>query len=271
MAPRQVVTISSHVAVGLVGNSVIVPALLTQGVTPVALSTIMLSNHPGHARPEGLAVPAERLAAMIERLVSLGLLKDDVIVITGYFANAEQVEALAPLIARLRKSYYLCDPVLGDTHTGVYVADSVANAIRDKLVPLADGLTPNAFELGWLTRSDVRDLATARAAGRHFADKDLVVTSIPDKGALTTALFRNNQAFTVTRPKLDPVPHGTGDLLSAYLVGQLALGRSFAESLGFAVAATEHVIAASLGTLSLDLAAGLTEAARIDAFPVAHA
>src|SRR5690349_4338290 len=99
--PRQVLTISSQVAVGLVGNSVIVPALLIQGVTPVALSTIMLSNHPGHARPEGLAVPAEKLAAMIERLMALGLLREDVVVITGYFANAEQIEALAPLIARL--------------------------------------------------------------------------------------------------------------------------------------------------------------------------
>ena len=73
MAPRQVLTISSLVAAGPVGNSAIVPALLAMGVTPVALPTVLLSNHPGHGRPEGLAVPAEKLAAMLERLVSLGL------------------------------------------------------------------------------------------------------------------------------------------------------------------------------------------------------
>src|SRR5687768_13387219 len=108
MAPRQVLTISSQVAVGLVGNSVVYPVLLTLGVTPVALSTIMLSNHPGHARPAGLAVPAEKLALMLERLIDLGLLNEDAVVVTGYFANAEQIEAVAPIIARMPKSFFLC-------------------------------------------------------------------------------------------------------------------------------------------------------------------
>lgn len=268
--PRQVLTISSQVAVGLVGNSVIYPTLLALGVTPVALSTIMLSNHPGHARPEGLAVPAEKLAAMLERLIALGFLRADVIVVTGYFADQAQIEAIAPIIARLPKSFYLCDPVLGDTHTGVYVAETVATAIRDRLVPLADGLTPNAFELGWLTGEDVGDMRQARRAGRHFAEKSLVVTSIPHGADLTTALFENGGALTVTRPKLASVPHGTGDLLAGFLAGRLALGQAFADSLGFAVAATEHVIARSLATPSLDLASGLKDIAAVQAFAVSH-
>lgn len=269
-APRQVLTISSQVAVGLVGNSVVYPVLLTLGVTPVALSTIMLSNHPGHARPAGLAVPAETLGQMLERLIDLGLLEPDVVVVTGYFANEEQIETVAPIIARLPKSFYLCDPILGDSHTGLYVAEAIATAIRDRLVPLADGLTPNAFELGWLTGREIRDIDEAREASTSFADKSLVVTSIPQGDALTTALFEKGTALTVTRPRLAPVPHGTGDLLCGLLVGRLAQGESFARSLGFAVAATERVIAASLGTLSLDLAAGLSDIAAIEAFAAIH-
>ncbi len=269
--PRQVLTISSQVAVGLVGNSVIYPTLLTLGITPVALATIMLSNHPGHARPEGLAVPAETLAAMLERLIALDFLCEDVIVVTGYFADAEQIEAIAPIIARLPKSFYLCDPVLGDTHTGVYVAETVATAIRDRLAPLADGLTPNAFELGWLTGEDVHDMGSARHAGRFFAEKSLVVTSIPHGGGLATTLFENGRALAVTRPKLASVPHGTGDLLAAFLAGRLALGQAFADSLGFAVAAAEHVIAQSLGSVSLDLARGLKDVASLKAFAAASA
>lgn len=264
--PRQVLTISSQVAVGLVGNSVIYPTLLALGVTPVALATVMLSNHPGHAKPEGLSVPAEKLAAMLERLIGLGLLKEDVIVVAGYFANEEQIEAVAPIIARLPKSFFLCDPILGDFHTGVYVADAVAKAIRDRLVPLADGLTPNGFELGWLTGRDIRNLEDARQAAKAFAGKSLVVTSIPEGDGLTTALFENNKVLTVTRPKLARVPHGTGDLVTGLLVGKLALGQSFAESLGFAVAVTEHVITRSLGTLSLDLASSLSDIATLEAF-----
>ncbi|WP_119270639.1 PfkB family carbohydrate kinase [Taklimakanibacter deserti] len=269
-APRQVLTISSQVAVGLVGNSVVYPTLLALGVTPVALSTIMLSNHPGHARPAGIAVPAETLARMLERLIELGLLDPDVVVVTGYFANEEQIEAIAPIIARLPKSFYLCDPILGDSHTGLYVAEAIATAIRDRLVPLADGLTPNAFELSWLTGKEIGDIHAARAASRSLAGKSLVVTSIPHGDALTTALFEKGTTLTVTRPKLAPVPHGTGDLLCGLLVGRLAQGDSFAKSLGFAVAATEHIIAASLGTLSLDLASGLSDIAAIEAFAAVH-
>ena len=268
--PRQVLTISSQVAVGLVGNSMIYPTLLALGVTPVALSTIMLSNHPGHARPEGIAVPAEKLAAMLERLIALGFLSEDIIVVTGYFADNAQIEAIAPIIARLPKSFYLCDPVLGDTHTGVYVAEAVATAIRDRLVPLADGLTPNAFELGWLTGEDVHDMGSARRAGRVFAGKSLVVTSIPHGNNLSTALFENGRVHAVTRPKLASVPHGTGDLLAAFLAGRLARGHAFADSLGFAVAATEHVITQSLGSVSLDLARGLKDIASLEAFAVSH-
>lgn len=266
MAPRQVITISSQVAVGLVGNSVIYPTMLALGVTPIALSTIMLSNHPGLARPEGLAMPADKLAAMLERLIALGFIQEDPVIVTGYFANAEQIDALAGIIARFPKSLYLCDPVLGDAPEGLYIPENVARAIREKLVPLAGILTPNAFELGWLTGLPVHDRETARAAGRSLDGKSVVVTSLPEDGQLTTALL-GRAGVSVTRPKLAGIPHGTGDLLAGILAARLALRHTLEESIGFAVAIIEQVITASVGKTSLDLAAGLTGIAALKAFP----
>ncbi len=269
--PRQVLTISSQVAAGPVGNSAIVPALLAQGVTPVALPTIMLSNHPGHGKPEGISVPAAKLTQMLDRLVKLGFLAEDVIVLTGYFADHAQIEAVADFLKSLTRSYYLCDPVLGDTHKGLYVGEGVARAIRDRLVPLADGLTPNAFELGWLTASEIRDLSAARRACRALAGKSVIVTSLPDgETELTTALIEDERVLWVTRPKQDHVPHGTGDLLTGLLAGSLAQGHALKDSLGFAVAATEHVMRASEGAAALDLAWGLKDIAAINPFAVAH-
>jgi len=268
--PRHVLTISSQVAAGPVGNSAIAPALLAMGVTPVAVSTIILSNHPGHGTPEGMAMPADKLALMLERVVTLGFLRDDAVVLTGYFANEEQIEAVASFLRARPRSHYLCDPVLGDTHRGLYVAQSVACAIRDRLVPLADSLAPNAFELAWLTGQDVHDGESARAASRTLSGKWVVVTSIPEGEKLTTAVFEHNHATAVTRPKLPDVPHGTGDLFSGLLAARLALGHSLDDSLGFAVAATEHVIAVSAGTASLDLAAGLKNIASVQAFAASH-
>lgn len=269
--PRQVLTISSQVAAGPVGNSAIVPALLAMGVTPVAVPTIMLSNHPGHGRPEGFAVPAETLYLMLEHLYVFDFIQEDAVILTGYFANAEQIDAVARVITHFPKATYVCDPVLGDTPKGLYVPEDVARAIRDRLVPMADVLTPNAFELGWLTGHDFHDKETAHLACRMALwGKEVVVKSIPKEETLMTAWFKGDGRIAFTRPKLADVPHGTGDLLSGFIAGQLASGQQLSKGLGFALAATEQVIAASAGTTSLDLAAGLKDIASVEAFSVEY-
>jgi pyridoxine kinase len=270
MAQRQVIAISSQVAAGPVGNSAIVPTLLAMGIAPVAIPTIVLSNHPGHGKPEGFAVPAEKLAAMLERLDALRFIREDAVVITGYFANIGQIEAVAAFIGRLPKAQYLCDPVLGDTPNGLYVPEDVACAIKETLLPLARVLTPNVFELGWLTGEHVHDRHSARAACRSLPGKSVVVTSLPEAGQLTTVLFEEGRSVSVTRPLLSNVPNGTGDLLSALLAARLALAQPLRSSIGFAVAAVEHVIAASAGTASLDLASGLKTIDAVKAFDVTH-
>lgn len=204
---------------------------------------------------------------MLERILELGFLAEDDVILTGYFAHAEQVEAVASLITRLPKATYLCDPVLGDTPKGLYVPEDVASAIRDRLVPMADILTPNAFEFGWLTGGAFHDKETAHAVCRSkLWGKEVVVKSIPKDDSLVTAWFRQASRIAFTRPKLADVPHGTGDLLSGLLAGYLALRPSLSDVLGLALAATEQVIAASAGEPSLDLAAGLKDIASVEAF-----
>jgi pyridoxine kinase len=271
MAPRQVLTISSQVAAGPVGNSAIIPALLALGVTPIAIPTIILSSHPGHGKPEGMAIPADRLAAMLERLRSLRFLEEDAVILTGYFANAEQIEVVATVIDLFAKATYVCDPVLGDTPQGLYVTQDVARAIKERLVPMADVLTPNAFELRWLTGQDFDGKEGAHLACRMALwGKQVVVKSVPEDDKLMTALFENDLSIAFTRPKLADVPNGTGDLLSGLIAGQLALRSTLSDGLGLALAQTEQVIAASAGTTSLDLAAGLNDIASVKSLRVEY-
>jgi pyridoxine kinase len=269
VAARQVLTISSQVAAGPVGNSAIVPALLAMGITPVAVPTILLTNHPGHGQPEGSAVPAEQLGAMLKRLIDLDFIRENTVILTGYFANAEQIEAVAAVIDRLEEAVYLCDPVLGDTPKGLYVPEDVAQGIKDRLVPMADVLTPNTFELGWITGRDIPDKDAAHAACRlTLWDKDVVVKSIPENDRLMTALYEHNLERVFARPKLAGVPHGTGDILSGFLAAQLALGSPLVDGLGLALAQTERVITTSAGAPALDLGTGLKDIASVKAFRV---
>ncbi len=80
-------------------------------------------------------------------------------VLTGYFASPEAVTATARLVKAVKaqnpNALYLCDPVLGDVRAdgsgGLYIAEATAIAIREHLLPQADIITPNRFELGWLS------------------------------------------------------------------------------------------------------------------------
>jgi pyridoxine kinase len=256
MAGPTVLTISSHVAASAVGNSAIVPALLALGVTPISVPTVILSNHPGLGKPEGVSIPAGTLAAMLDRIGSLRFTGKDLVILTGYFADARQVEAVAGFIANHPYTYYLCDPVIGDDDA-LYVKEEIAAAIRDRLLPLANGLCPNVFELGWLTGMKVSDIDTAKAAASRFPDKDIIATSIPDGSALMTAAIRGEHAVTVSCSRLDDVPHGTGDLLAGLIAGRIAQGDPPQSCLEDCNAIIERVIAASYGTSVLDLANGL--------------
>jgi pyridoxine kinase len=260
-AASAVITISSHVAAGLVGNSAIVPALIALGIDPVAIPTVILSNHPGHGIPEGIDIPAEIVGGILSRAAELILIPSPTVFLTGYFRHPAQIEVAAEFIASEKREgrcrYFLCDPVLGDEHTGLYVKPGIAEAIRDLLVPLADGITPNAFELGWLTNMRVCNSESARLAAGQLPGRDVVVTSVPEGERLLTQAYLEGVPVTIARPLLSAVPHGTGDLFAGILAAGIAKGIRPAAGIGFAVAAVEQVITRSAGAAVLDLARAL--------------
>lgn len=217
----KVLSISSQVVWGPVGNSAAVPALQAKGHEVLALPTITLSNHPGHGAPAGFRTHAEDMARMFAALEALGALSDLDAVFTGYFASVGQVEEVARLLDRVRVPYLLVDPVMGD-HGKLYVPEEVAEAIRDHLLPRATCVTPNGFELAWLSGREVADEASAIDAAHALLVPEVVATSIPCAEDLATLLVTPGQSHRVVGTKLDKVPNGTGDFLSGlYLAERL--------------------------------------------------
>lgn len=258
----KVLSISSQVAYGPVGNSAAVPAMEALGLTVYALPTIVLSNHPGHGRHAGIRIPAFDLSAMIETLTALGILSECAGIMTGYFAADDQIRMVAQSIRQMKKRnpslVFLCDPVIGDRESGLYVVEAVANAIRDELVPLADCTTPNAFELEWLTGSRVTERSSAASAARKLAVPMVVATSVPDgREHLLTLSFGKGGDASVRSRYRQGVPHGTGDLFSGLFLAHLLLGHGEEKALTESVAMVETIIDASSGSPVLRLDRGL--------------
>ncbi|MGS4918190.1 MULTISPECIES: bifunctional hydroxymethylpyrimidine kinase/phosphomethylpyrimidine kinase [Mameliella] len=227
----RVLILSSWVAHGHVGLSAAVPALQALGHEVTQLPTTVLSNHPGWPHVAGAPVPVDQIRGMIEALDANGWLMAQDALLLGYMPSSDHVALAADLARRMREAgvRVVVDPVLGDLPGGLYVSQEVACALRDDLVPLADVLTPNLFELGWLTGARMATLAEACTAASGLLDTadEVLVTSAP-VGPGTTGLLRvspeGTQVFPVALRR--GVPHGVGDVFSALVAGGLSPGQA---------------------------------------------
>jgi pyridoxine kinase len=181
-------------------------------------------------------------------------------VLTGYFATPGAVAAAAEAIRAIKganpRVVVLVDPVLGDAGR-LYVSQATAEAIRDRLLPLATIATPNLFELAWLAGAAAAgDLEDVAQAARRLGPPSVVVTSAAETGStLTTLLVAGADQHERAVPRRVGVPNGAGDHFAGLLLGQLLSGQGEKAALDAALADLERVLAASAGRDVLQLAA----------------
>lgn len=226
---KAVIVISSHVARGTVGNRAIVFALERLGHPVWAVPTIVLPWHPGHGPATRIVPEADQFASMMEDLASAPWLDEVGAVITGYLGHFAQADAAARLIEALRArnpdALYLCDPVIGDAG-GLYVPAATAEAIRDRLIPLADIATPNLFELQWLTGIETALREGLLEAASALPPATVVATSAPGTTAdrIGNLLVTDGRAILFEHARMVRAPHGAGDLTSALVTAGMLQG-----------------------------------------------
>ncbi len=243
-----ILTISSQVVRGHVGNSAAVFALQQLGHDVWPLVTTTLAHHPGHGRevPQ-LVTPAEHLYRFVEALDQRGWLGQIDAVSTGYFAQEEQVRAAANILTLIKSvrpdALFLCDPVIGDSG-GLYVTRDIAQNIHNLLVPTADILTPNLFEIGWLTNGAPATLKDIISQAASLGPAECLVSSAPSTGqnSVRTILVNPPEAYSVYTPLISSTVHGAGDLLAALYLGWRLMGESPSASLAKSMGGLNAVI-----------------------------
>lgn len=249
----SILSIQSQVIYGHVGNSTAQFALQRMGHEVMALPTGLLSFHPGHGKPAARVTPADELRATVAALKRIDMLAGCQALLTGWLGSAENADAVLDAAADLRaaspRALWLCDPVIGDTGTGVYVAADLAIRFRDRLVPAADIVTPNQFELEWLLERRIDSLPTALEALRLMlarGPKIVVCTSLrrADRtpGLLDTMVATADGAWLASTPDLQNVPNGGGDTFAAVFLARLLKGKSPKKAMAYAVAAVYGIL-----------------------------
>lgn len=252
----RILILSSVVAMGHVGLSAGQPVCQRLGYDVTGVPTTVLSNHPAWPHVGGVPCPPERIGAMVAALEANGWLAGHEAILVGYMPSAGHVEVAVDLIERMRTAVpgvrVVVDPILGDHPKGLYVAEDVAKAVRAQLVPLADVVTPNLFELEWLTGRECVDLGRAVEAAGVLGVPVVHVTSPPPGDAETGVLSVTKDGVELCRTERVPdVPHGIGDVFAALIAAEQTAG----EALGH-VAALARV---SQGRDHLAIVAGAAE------------
>lgn len=256
----DIFSLTSHVVYGHVGAQAAVPAWHLLGHQVWHLPTVLFSNHPGHGGYGGGPVDLGQQNQLLDGLEERDLLAGCAAVHTGYLGQLGSIDVALRAIAAVPGALVLCDPVLGDEGR-LYVDPDLAAGIRDRLLPKADFVTPNQFELAWLTGQKIHDLDTAIHAAqtlRRQGPEIVVCTSALRAGDWLHNLAVGPDGVLQVRVPFvadeGTVPKGTGDAFTAILLGHYLNHGDIAAAVAWASAALHGLIQASIAIHSDELA-----------------
>jgi len=224
--------VQSSVAYGHVGNSAAVFPLQRLGHEVWPVNTVHFSNHTGYGAWRGPLLSAAEVADVITGIGERGVLGEVDAVLSGYQGDPEVGAVVLDAVAAVRElnpdAVYCCDPVMGDRGRGMFVAPGIPEFMRDEVVPRADVVTPNHFELDFLAGRPTATWPEVLAAVddvRRRGPRDVLVTSVvvadssPD--TLDVLAVSDEGAWAVTTPLLPIAPNGCGDLTAALYLAHL--------------------------------------------------
>ena len=249
----RVLILSSFVATSGVGGFAQSHVLGALGHEPVLAPTVLFGRHPGLGPPGGAAVAVETFEGVLQGVERQGGFGRFDLILTGYFADPRQAAAAARVIDTARADAgvrVLVDPVMGDAGKGLYVRPEVAEVIRRDLAPRADILTPNLWELAFLTGGEAEGVEAAVRAARTFSGR-VAMTSAPAGPDRIGVLAVDEESRLYSHLAAASAPNGTGDLFAALLACGLLDGHSFCDSVRRATGGVADAVHAASGELPL--------------------
>jgi pyridoxine kinase len=268
----NILSIQSHVAYGHVGNSAAVFPLQRMGVEVWPIHTVQFSNHTGYGKWQGRVFDAGLIHELVGGFEQRGALGECDGVLSGYMGGADIGAAILDAVAAVKRANpsarYCCDPVIGDAGRGVFVRDGIPEFMKEKAVPAADIVTPNQFELDYLSGRESKTMADVLAAVNvvhGLGPRAILVTSLhtEDTPEATVDLLASDDAgrFRLRTPKLPLTVNGAGDAIAALFFAHYLRNGKIDQALSRAASAIFGVLAktAEMGAREIQIVAAQHE------------
>ncbi|MDX6263621.1 MAG: pyridoxine kinase [Kribbellaceae bacterium] len=222
----KILSIQSAVAYGHVGNSAAVFPLQRIGVEVLPVYTVNFSNHTGYGAWRGPLISPDDVREVLLGIEERGVFPQIDAVLSGYQGGEGIADVILETVERVKKAnpaaVYSCDPVMGNAKSGCFVAPAIPVLLRDRVVPAADILTPNQFELGFLTGTEPDTLESTLASVelvRATGPRTVLVTSVerPDRddGTIEMLAVDDSGSWLVQTPHIPMKANGSGDVTAA--------------------------------------------------------
>lgn len=260
----NILSIQSHVAYGHVGNASAVFPMQRLGCEVWPIHTVQFSNHTGYGAWKGRVFDGSMIDELMEGIADRGVLPGCDGVISGYMGSADIGHAILSAVARVKRAnpgaLYACDPVIGDVGRGIFVRPGIPEFMRDKAMPMADVVTPNQFELEYLTGLPVGTLAEAKTAvsalrktGPSVVLLTSMVTAETPADGIDMLAMDGEGTWRVRTPKLGLSINGAGDAIMALFFVHYARSRSAPHALGEAAASIYGLLKRTLDAGSREI------------------
>ena len=265
----KILSIQSAVAYGHVGNSAAVFPLQRIGVDVLPVYTVNFSNHTGYGAWRGPMIDPSDVGDVITGIEERGVFSQVDAILSGYQGGEGIGDVIIDAVTRVKAAnpdaLYACDPVMGNAKSGCFVAPAIPELLREKVVPVADIITPNQFELGFLTRTEPDTLESTLESvdlAHEMGPRTVLVTSVerPDReeGTIEMLAADGSGAWIVQTPFLPMKANGSGDVTAALFTAHYV-------ATGSAKVALERTASSIFDLLQLTLDSGERELKLIEA------
>ncbi|MGW6197890.1 pyridoxal kinase PdxY [Kribbella sp. NPDC055110] len=238
----KILSIQSAVAYGHVGNSAAVFPLQRIGVEVLPVYTVNFSNHTGYGEWRGPLISPDDVREVLLGIEERGVLPQIDVVLSGYQGGEGIADVILETVERVKAAnpgaVYSCDPVMGNAKSGCFVAPAIPVLLRDRVVPAADIITPNQFELGFLTGTEPDTLESTLASVdlvRATGPRTVLVTSVerPERedGTIEMLAVDDSGAWLVQTPYIPMKANGSGDVTAALFTAHYRRTGDLAEAL----------------------------------------
>ena len=149
---------------------------------------------------------------------------------TGMLSSEEIVLAVADGVKAHNITKLVVDPVFVSKHRHTLLADSAIGALKDRLIPLAEIITPNLFEAGALLGREINSLSEmhvgAKALALELGPRAVLIKGGHLDNERAIDVFYDGTGFEeIEAERFDTEDtHGTGCTLAAAITAHLARG-----------------------------------------------